>query len=108
MDHGFCFPFKGGEKPLFANIHSDKYRKLRYTGLLPQINIRKSPFERGSPPQADRGLLQKRWDAEKLRPMIMDTQVGKATTGYIAEVTNTALCCDLFPETFNQRFLIII
>jgi len=51
---------KGGDKPLFDNIHSDKYRKLHSTGLLPQINIRKSPFERGSPPQADRGLFQKR------------------------------------------------
>jgi len=42
---------KGGEKPLFDNIHSDKYRKLHSTSLLPKINIRKSPFERGCPPQ---------------------------------------------------------
>ena len=45
-----------------------------------------SPFERGCPPLGGQGfvanLLQKRWDAEKLRPLIMDAEVDKATTVY--------------------------
>ena len=48
---------KGGDKPLFDNIYSDKYRKLHSTSLLPQINIRKSPFERGCPPLGGQGFV---------------------------------------------------